>query len=190
MKITKDLWLLLLAIVILSAIIYLFGWATLTAEFVHFSSEEIRKYLLWAIWGITAVLFIILFCRSFRYFAAKRFSIAIGPIIFILIAGACIGLNVAKHCFTSSSNFDYGIIYYATVIDKYTDDNDNILVIESNGQQVSLYCTDSEMALLQTGDCISTLEVKYLAHNYEMGYISELFAVDCGEGPFDLNEGD
>ena len=33
MKITKDLWLLLLAIVILSAIIYLFGWATLTAPF-------------------------------------------------------------------------------------------------------------------------------------------------------------
>ena len=46
------------------------------------------------------------------------------------------------------------------------------------------------MALLQTGDCISTLEVKYLAHNYDMGYISEFFAVDCGEGPFDLNEGD
>ena len=174
MKLAKDMWFCFAVIVFLSVTIYLFGYSTQAVYFIDSSAEAMHDGFLWGLWIITALFFIILCCRAFSYFAAKKLSIAIGPIILILIAGACMGLNFSKHCFADEAIFtDHGLVFSAVVVDKYQDGDDSIVVIgeKDSDYQVQLYCTKREAALLQKGDTLGVIRFKYLKNNDQVAYL-------------------
>lgn len=187
MKLSKKVWLLFLALLVLSIIIYYLTQAIKTASFIHDSSLETYEVCVWLLWGITVVLLIALCYYAWDYFKPPKFPQLVLPLALILIAAIGIGIDFYRQYSDHQAFFiNSGVVFNAVVVDKYQDGDDNILVInnEESNWSASLYCSDSEAALLQEGDIIGVISIKYLKHQPDIGYIEYLDGYIQREGGF------